>query len=155
MRAAPSLVFTTIVLSVLPALAGVTASEASKVGRLSVSSSACGTTTHSDSLYLLEFLTQVAKDTAMSPIRGDADVPMSDTVRFWGTSAQCDTAAVRYRNHINRINGDSLMPLRPMILVRVAPNRVVGYPKVIMGEGTMEFATFDSLLTLVKVWSTS
>jgi hypothetical protein len=38
---------------------------------------------------------------------------------------------------------------------RFVPNRIVWYSKVIVGEGTMEFATFDSLLTLVKVWQTS
>jgi len=140
---------------VLPLWAGASVPPSAKGARSGIALSGCGSTSSSDSLYLLDFLKQLTTDTAMAPIRADADVPLSSAISFWGSPAQCDSAAIRYRDRINAMNGDSSMPLRPMILVRVAPNRIVGYPKVMYGEGTMEFATFDSLLTLVKVWQTS
>lgn len=118
--------------------------------------SECLSGSASDSGYFLEFVRSIANPAASAVMRLASDLPAvaSDSIRIVGTPAQCDSVAVRYRQYYATNRGDTTMPLLPVMIARVAPNRFVADPRVSTASAGTEWITLDSTMHIVKVWRT-
>lgn len=113
----------------------------------------CGSTTTSDSAYLIDFVSRVATDTGYSAARLYSNIPLSDSAKFWPSASDCDSVSTRYRAYLVAQTGDSLWPPTPVLLVRVFPNRFVADPKMTDGNGAQVLVTLDENLNILKVWN--
>lgn len=114
----------------------------------------CGSTTASDSAYLIEFVRRVATDPGYGAARTFSQIPQSDSAKFWATPADCDRASSRYRAHLVAETGDSSWESSPVLLVRIFPSRFVADPQMTDGHGSHVLVTLDTNLNILKVWKT-
>lgn len=135
--------------SILPATAP-QASERSRVRRVS----GCATYPTRDSLDFLDVVRGFVTDTsADSHAWSLLPTLPNDSVRWGGSSVQCDTVAVRIQRLISMQQSDTLWPLIPVLLLRVGPTRWVADPHV--GDlNVREYVVLDSSLSILKILKT-
>jgi hypothetical protein len=115
-------------------------------------SRACAQAEPRDSAFFLDMALKLAQDSALGSDREFANVQMSNDVSYFGSSAQCDTVAQRYRSYHVARTGDANWPLVDVLMIRIGANRIIADPRVSTEDGGLEFVTLDSSLNVLKVW---
>jgi len=113
----------------------------------------CLQATSRDSSQFWEMAHSLASDSSMTVERNFADVQMSDSIAYFGTSAQCDTVAQRYRAYYQAKTGNANLPVLEFFMIRIGPNRIIANPLASREDGAIEFVTLDSSLNIIKVWA--
>lgn len=150
MRTAPSLVLTTTMLSLLPALM-----PSAEPRSLAESSLGCRHTTPSDSALFLDYVQGYSSPIVTQGLRDASGLPLTpaDSIRFVASDSLCDLVSQRFNEHWDAERGDTVAPRRQVLLVRVSANRYVGDPAAANAQGTQRlFITVDSLMNTVAVW---
>lgn len=150
MRAAPSLVFTIIVLSLVRGLM-----PSAEPRRLAATSPGCRHTTSSDSALFLEYVKGYASISVTQGMRETAGLSITppDSIRFVASDSLCDLVSQQFKEHWDAERGDTLAPRRQVLLVRVSANRYVADPAAANTGFTQKlFITVDSLMNKVAVW---
>lgn len=96
---------------------------------------------------------KLAKGSALGSDRQFASVQMSNDVSYFGSAAQCDTVAQRYRSYHVARTGNANWPLVDVFMIRIGANRIIADPRVSTEDGGLEFVTLDSSLNVLKVWT--
>lgn len=118
------------------------------------STSGCASVAAHDSANTLEIFRNVVSGPSQA-LRTRADLPNLpvDSVRFAGTSMQCDSVLARYVALRASQTGTTWPSTLSLILLRVGPTRWVGDPHV-GTERSREWIILDSTFNIVKVWNT-
>lgn len=115
----------------------------------------CATYPTHDSLDFIDLVRELVTDTSANDHAWSLLPTLpSDSVRWGGSAAQCDTVAVRIQRHISAEQGDTLWPLIPVLLLRAGPTRWVADPHV-GGKNLREYVVLDSSLSILKILKVS
>ncbi len=115
-------------------------------------STGCAQATSQDSAQFWDMAQKLATDSALGSDRQFASVQMSNDVSYFGSAAQCDTVAKRYRSYHAARTGNTNWPLVDVFMIRIGANRIIADPRVSTEDGGLEFVTLDSSLNVLKVW---
>lgn len=144
-----------LLVAVPSASAWLSRQEDGNASKPSLTFSGCANVRANDSAHTLATFREVVSG-ASQAVRTVADLPNlpKDSVRFAGTSFQCDSVVARYIAYEFARSGTTLPTNLRLVLLRVGPTRWVGDPHVSTKQDR-DWIILDSTLTIIKVWRTT